>query len=142
MAEPGLNSATNDAAQLSQLLDPALYAGVRRRLLSISLFVNLLGLAIPVFVLQAYDRVIIHAGISTLQALVAGVLLAIGFDFLLRQARARLLRSVAVRSDAAGGRALIRHILSLPLAVLESNPTAYWLSLFQDLEHVLSLIHI
>ena len=136
MAEPDQNTATNDAAQLSQLLDPALYAGVRRRLLSISLFVNLLGLAIPVFVLQAYDRVIIHAGISTLQALVAGVLLAIGFDFLLRQARARLLRSVAVRIDAAGGRALIRHILSLPLAVLESNPTAYWLSLFQDLEHV------
>ena len=136
MAEPDQNRATYDAAQLSQLLDPALYAGVRRRLLSISLFVNLLGLAIPVFVLQAYDRVIIHAGISTLQALVAGVLLAIGFDFLLRQARARLLRSVAVRIDAAGGRALIRHILSLPLAVLESNPTAYWLSLFQDLEHV------
>ena len=100
MAEPDQNTTTNDAAQLSQLLDPALYAGVRRRLLSISLFVNLLGLAIPVFVLQAYDRVIIHAGISTLQALVAGVLLAIGFDFLLRQARARLLRSVAVRIDA------------------------------------------
>ena len=136
MVEPEQKSSAANAAPLSQLLEPALYTGVRRRLLSISLFVNLLGLAIPVFVLQAYDRVIMHAGISTLQALVAGVLLAIGFDFLLRQARARLLRSVGVRIDAAGGRALMRHILSLPLPLLESKPTAYWLSLFQDLEHV------
>ena len=40
MAELDQNRATNDAAQLSQLLDPALYAGVRRRLQLISLFVN------------------------------------------------------------------------------------------------------
>ena len=114
----------------------ALQSRVRGKLLSLSFFINLLGLATPVFVLQTYDRVIMHAGISTLQALVAGVVLAVLFDYLLKLARARLLRAYGVRIDAEGGRTLLRHVLSLPLATLEARPTAYWLSLFRDLEQV------
>ncbi len=34
----------------------------------ISLFVNLLALALPVFILQVYDRVVFYQGISTFLA--------------------------------------------------------------------------
>ena len=38
---------------------------VFREVLVMSAFVNLLALAVPIFTLQVYDRVIQHAGIST-----------------------------------------------------------------------------
>ena len=44
-----------------------------RELAFLSLFINFLALAVPIFVLQVYDRVVFFAGISTLQALVFGV---------------------------------------------------------------------
>ncbi|MCW9040503.1 MAG: peptidase domain-containing ABC transporter, partial [Rhodospirillales bacterium] len=56
-----------------------------REVLILSLFVNILALAVPVFVLQVYDRVVFHAGISTLQGLVIGMALILSFDYALRQ---------------------------------------------------------
>ena len=41
--------------------------GAVRDTLLVSFFVNLLALATPVFVLQVYDRVVFHAGLTTLQ---------------------------------------------------------------------------
>ena len=40
---------------------------IYREVLVMSLFINLLALAVPVFILQVYDRVIFHAGLTTLQ---------------------------------------------------------------------------
>ena len=79
-----------------------------REVLVMSLFINILALALPVFILQVYDRVVFYQGISTLYALVIGVAIAIGFDFILRQARARLLQRAAVKIDARLGEALVR----------------------------------
>ena len=42
-------------------------------LLAFSLFINILALASSVYVLQVYDRVVFHAGLTTLQALVIGM---------------------------------------------------------------------
>ena len=75
MADRQPDRSRNQSRLWDRLVDPALQSRVRRKLLSLSFFINLLGLATPVFVLQTYDRVIMHAGISTLQALVAGVVL-------------------------------------------------------------------
>jgi ATP-binding cassette subfamily C protein LapB len=110
--------------------------GALRDALLVSLFVNLLALAAPVFVLQVYDRVVFHAGLSTLQGLVIGMAVAILFDYVLRQARSRIFQSVAVRLDVAVGRSLYEKILGLPLRVLESRPAAYWQALFRDAEVV------
>ncbi len=100
--------------------------------MAVSFFSNMLALAVPLFTLQVYDRVVGHNGISTLYALVVGVLLALGFDYLLRQARSRMLQSTALHIDAHLGRALYHKLTSLPLLTLESRPTSYWQSLFQD----------
>ena len=76
MADRQPDPSRSESGLWQRLVDPALHSQVRRKLLSLSFFINLLGLATPVFVLQTYDRVIMHAGISTLQALVAGVVAA------------------------------------------------------------------
>ena len=110
--------------------------GALRDVLLVSLFVNLLALAAPVFVLQVYDRVVFHAGLTTLQGLVIGMAVVIVFDYALRQARSRIFQSVAANLDISVGQALFDKILSLPLRVLEGRPAAYWQSLFRDLDLV------
>ncbi|TDQ81495.1 ATP-binding cassette subfamily C protein LapB [Dongia mobilis] len=105
-------------------------------LLVMSLFINLLALATPLFVMQVYDRVIFHAGLTTLQALVLGICAVILFDFFLRQARSRVLQRVALAVDVDLGRALFAKVAGLPLQVLEARPGHTWQFLFRDLETV------
>jgi len=107
-----------------------------RELTFLSLFINMLALAVPLFVLQVYDRVVFFAGISTLQALVFGIAIAIGFDFVLRQARSRVLQRASVRVDAALSARLYEKLSRLPLRQLEKSEGARWLVLQRDVERV------
>lgn len=102
------------------------------QILVVSAFVNLLAIAAPVFVLQVYDRVVMHAGISTLYGLVIGVLVAIIFDFVLRQFRARLLQRAALEIDIGVNRRVLDKLMAVPLRVLEARPVAQWDILFRD----------
>lgn len=64
-----------------------------------ALFINLLGLALPLFVMNVYDRVIPNNSISTLWALAIGVAIALCFDFLLRMIRAVVIDNSGRRVD-------------------------------------------
>ncbi|MCG8354936.1 MAG: ATP-binding cassette domain-containing protein [Kiloniellales bacterium] len=119
-------------AWLRPILKPI--RGLYREVLVVSLFVNLLILAVPLFVLSVYDRVIFHEGLSTLQALLLGMGIAIAFDLILRQARSRVLQKVALQIDVEVGRALFAKITALPLRTLETRPAAFWQALFRDIE--------
>lgn len=105
-----------------------------REIMLLTVFVNVLALAVPVFVLQVYDRVVFTAGLTTLKALVIGMACAIIFDFALRQCRARVLQTIALRVDVQVGRRLFDKIVSLPLKTLEARPSVYWHGLFRDAE--------
>jgi ATP-binding cassette subfamily C protein LapB len=107
---------------------------------ALSFFVNILGLAGPVFVLQVYDRVVFHSGLATLVGLTIGMLLAIGFDFLLRQARAYLMQRVALKIDVATSRSLFNKVMALPLQTLEGRPSPFWQLLFRDVEGVRNML--
>ena len=98
-----------------------------------SLFINLLAIAVPIFVLQVYDRVISHSGISTLQGLMFGMLGVVIFDFILRQTRSKLMQKVAVNLDVKVNDLLFTKITSLPLQKIESTSGSYWQLLFQDI---------
>lgn len=105
-----------------------------REALLVSLFSNIIALAAPIFVLQVYDRVVFHAGLTTLQALVIGMVFAIAFDFVLRSSRAAIFRRIAKRIDIKLGRRLFTKIMSLPLRELEARPTTFWQTLFRDVD--------
>jgi len=111
-----------------------------REVLVMSFFVNLLALAVPIFTMQVYDRVIFKAGMSTLQGLVIGMALVVVFDNVLRQARSRIMQKAALRIDVWVGRKLVHKLLALPLATLESRPNAHWQALFCDTEMVRNTI--
>ena len=61
-----------------------------------SVFINILALASPLFVLQVLNRYVSQGVDATLLTLVSGVLIAISLEFALRQARLRLARGVNV----------------------------------------------
>lgn len=105
-------------------------------MLTMSVFVNLVALAVPVFTLQVYDRVIFSAGYSTLQGLVIGVVLIVIFEYAIKQSRSRVLQKVALRTDIELGRRLFDKVASLPLQRLEANASGYWQSLFRDMDLV------
>ena len=102
----------------------------------ISFFVNLLALSVPIFVMQVYDRVIFHGGLTTLHGLIAGMFIVLLFEFVMRQGRSRIFQAFAVRLDVVFGRKLYEKIMNLPLLILQSRPTGYWHLLFRDLEIV------
>lgn len=110
--------------------------GTFKEVMGMSFFVNMLALAVPVFVLQVYDRVVFHAGIETLQGLVIGVLLVLVFDYTLRQARSKIMQRVALKIDVEVGRKLFKHFTNVPLQTLETRPSAYWQTLFRDVDTV------
>jgi len=107
-----------------------------REVVVLSLFVNLLALALPVFVLQVYDRVVFYNGLATLDALVIGIAIALAFDFVVRQARARILQRAAVVVDAGLGERVFAKLAALPLATIEARPASHWRRLFRDVETV------
>lgn len=121
-------------AMLRSLLRPL--APALSEVLVLSVCINLLALAVPIFVMQVYDRVVFHAGLATLQGLVIGIVIILVFDWVLRQARARVLQRVALRLDVAVGRMLFEKLLALPLATLEGRPAAHWHMLFRDVDVV------
>ncbi len=133
-----MDGAKTTKAQRRRWLGPVLrpVKPVYREVAVMSLFVNCMALATPIFVLQVYDRVVFYAGLSTLKGLVVGMILVLAFDLILRQSRARMLQKAALQIDAVVGRKLFDKLMSLPLAELERRPATFWQALFRDLEVV------
>ena len=100
-----------------------------------ALCINLLGLALPIFVMNVYDRVIPNLAFVTLWTLALGVVLAIGLDLVLRSVRARALETVGRRLDTGIAASLFNHAMSLrPLA--RKNGTSVLASHIRDFETV------
>ena len=81
-----------------------------------ALIVNLLALAVPLFTMNVYDRVIPNKAIPTLWVLAAGVALALAFDFTLRVARAQLIDEIGRKLDAKLAQKLFEKVMNLPMA--------------------------
>lgn len=88
-------------------------------------FINLLGLAAPLFMMNVYDRVLPNKAIPTLWVLAIGLMLALAFDFLLKSARARLIDDVGRRIDMKLASALYEKVLNISLSVRPASTGAF-----------------
>ncbi len=69
-------------------------AGAPRRMAELvvgTVFINILALALPLFSLQVYDRILPEKALSTLTALIIGVTVALAMEIALRLARAKII---------------------------------------------------
>ncbi|MEY3201219.1 MAG: hypothetical protein RIR70_769 [Pseudomonadota bacterium] len=76
-----------------------------------SLFINGFALAVPLFSMLIYDKVVGNNITETLWALVIGMLLFSVLDFILRTLRAFYIEQIAVGSDLALDKALVGKLL-------------------------------
>jgi len=81
-----------------------------------ALFINLVALALPLFVMNVYDRVIPNLAIPTLWALAAGVVIALIFDFSLKQLRALVLDRTGRRVDMSVAASLFEQALGISMS--------------------------
>ena len=90
-----------------------------------ALVVNLLALAVPLFTMHVYDRVIPNKAIPTLWVLAIGVMLALTLDFVLRLARSQLIDEIGRRLDAKYSQKLFEKVMNLPMAERQGSTGAF-----------------
>ena len=89
-----------------------------------ALVVNLLALAVPLFTMNVYDRVIPNKAIPTLWVLALGVLIALSFDFMLRLARSKLVDEIGRKLDDKLSQKLFEKVMNLPMAARQGSTGA------------------
>ena len=80
-----------------------------------SLIGNVLMLAIPVYSMTVYDRVVPHLAFETLWALTVGILIVLAADFAVRLVRHQLVDAMAVKTSVALQARLFSRVLRMPL---------------------------
>ena len=80
-----------------------------------TLAINVLALALPLFTMNVYDRVLPNAAVETLWSLAIGVMLAVVFDFALRMLRGHIVDVAGRRADVILGNFLYGRLIGARL---------------------------
>lgn len=87
---------------------------------------NLLALALPLALLQAYDRIIPNQAYSTFTLLIGGVLVALLLEGVLRGLRGAIMGWLGARFEHRIGLQALRHVFGMPLRDYQRDePGAY-----------------
>ncbi|WP_341712970.1 ATP-binding cassette domain-containing protein [Erythrobacter sp.] len=81
-----------------------------------SFLINLLAIALPIFTMNVYDRVIPNKAAETLWILGAGVVIAFAFEFALRRARTAVIDEITRRLDLRLSQKIFGRLLASPLS--------------------------
>ena len=100
---------------------------------------NMAMIALPLFTMSVYDRVVPNGAMETLWALSIGVLLAIGLDLLLRYVRIKLIDAASIDTASALQTRLYKKLVH---AKLQDSPrqASIWQNAFKDIENATALI--
>ena len=107
-----------------------------------SLLINLLGLMVPLFVMQTYDRVVPNQATSTLWVLAIGLFLGTCFDLLLRVLRAYLLDIAGKKTDVVLSATLFERITGMSMTARPATVGGFAQSIhdFQGLREFLTAV--
>ena len=90
-----------------------------------SLLVNLLGLTVPLFVMQVYDRVVPNQALSTLWVLALGLGMACAFELLLRILRGYFLDLAGKKTDLVLSASIFERITGMALKARPASVGAF-----------------
>jgi ATP-binding cassette subfamily C protein LapB len=100
-----------------------------------TLVINLLSLALSLYVMNVYDRVVPSRTYETLWVLTTGVLLALGLEFAARTVRAWLVDAAGREADREIGNGLFARLLTIRLAARPASSGAL-VSNLRDFESI------
>lgn len=96
---------------------------------------NLLAIAVSLFALQVYDRVIPNASLQTLWVLAVGSYIAIAFEVILRVSRGKLIDDLGRQAELASSAELVTRLQGMRLNERKAGPAALG-SLMRDFSSV------
>jgi ATP-binding cassette subfamily C protein LapB len=107
-----------------------------------SLLINVLGLMVPLFVMQTYDRVVPNQAISTLWVLAIGLLIGTLFELGLRLIRAHLLDQAGKKTDVILSATLFERITGMAMKARPATIGGFAQSIhdFQGLREFLTAV--
>ncbi len=94
---------------------------VYRDVLGAAFLINMLALAMPLFTMNVYDRVVPNRALETLWVLALGILIVIGVDFLLRSLRGDFIDRASARIDMKRSALIMERVLGMRM---EARPAA------------------
>lgn len=112
------------------------YRRLLGEVLLITLALNLLGLAAPLFFQNVVDKVLIHNTLATLQVLAIGFVAVSVWEVVFGWLRTRLFTETSQKLDVELGAKLFRHLLALPLAYFESRRVGDTVTRVRQLEQI------
>ena len=107
-------------------------------LLVASLIVNVLALAMPLFVIQVLNRYVAYGVDATLATLVTGALIAVVMEFFLRLVRIELARGLSIRPDQEISNAGFAVLTALKAPVLERIPPSHRREILEGADNIRS----
>ena len=107
-----------------------------------SLLINVLGLMVPLFVMQTYDRVVPNQATSTLWVLAIGLLVGTLFELGLRMIRAHLLDQAGRKTDLILSATLFERIIGMTMKARPATVGGFAQSIhdFQGLREFLTAV--
>lgn len=104
--------------------------------LLITLALNLLGLAAPLFFQNVIDKVLVHNTMATLTVLATGFAVVSVWEVAFGWLRTRLYSETSQKIDVELGARLFRHLLGLPLAYFEARRVGDTVTRVRQLETI------
>lgn len=104
--------------------------------LLITLCLNLLGLAAPLFFQNVIDKVLVYNTLATLQVLVLGFVIVSCWEVAFGWLRTRIYSETSQKIDVELGARLFRHLLHLPLAYFEGRRVGDTVTRVRQLESI------
>jgi subfamily B ATP-binding cassette protein HlyB/CyaB len=104
--------------------------------LLITLALNLLGLAAPLFFQNVIDKVLVHNTLATLQVLSIGFVVVSVWEVVFGWLRTRLYSETSQKLDVELGAKLFRHMLALPLSYFEERRVGDTVTRVRQLESI------
>ena len=104
-----------------------------RSTIASSFIINLLGLALPLVMLQIYDRILANQSLSTLAYLMLGLSLAIVIEAGLKITRAYLMSWAATKQSFQSDLDAITRLVYAPFKVFQQKPANVWMDRLESL---------
>ncbi len=101
-----------------------------------SVCINLLALAMPLFMMTVYNKVIGQGSLGTLDVLAVGMVTLFGFELLLRSLRGYVVSHTGAKLDLALSSEVVHHLLRLPYRVFESMPSGQLMERLRQLDQL------
>ncbi len=108
----------------------------RKDILVASFAINMLALALPIVILQFYDRVIPSQSVGTFTALMTGMFVVVCLDVLVKMLRSVILSWESARFDHRASVAAMGRILHADAQSFDARPAGFYIDRIQALENI------